>query len=175
LASSTAAWSRAFAVQAKADLAARDVLLLADSLPICEHLHFLQMACEKVAKAHRCWDGKDPKNLLTHGVTEKVISLIAKQLFARGVLQDGASRKSIDSIRELAREVELLAPTVKDGNRRPDNCEYPWEDSQGVLHIPAEHHFRKLDDLASHPIGGVFLKVVVTAVEELAGGFYISK
>lgn len=33
-------------------------------------------------------------------------------------------------VRNLSREIELLAPTV-DSLRRPDNCEYPWEDGTG--------------------------------------------
>src|SRR5271157_4632424 len=53
---SSYAWSRAYARQAQADLEAREALLGAPA-PACQHLHFLQMACEKIAKAHRCLGG----------------------------------------------------------------------------------------------------------------------
>ncbi len=43
---SSYAWSRAYARQAPADLEAREALLGA-RVPACQHLHFLQMACEK--------------------------------------------------------------------------------------------------------------------------------
>ncbi len=45
-------WSRAYARQAQADLDAREALLNAE-VPACQHLHFLRMACEKIARAHR--------------------------------------------------------------------------------------------------------------------------
>ncbi|MGP0063486.1 MAG: hypothetical protein ACLQGP_07810 [Isosphaeraceae bacterium] len=38
----------------------------------------------------------------------------------------------------LAREIEVLAPAVKRGGQRPDNCEYPWEDDAGTLHVPLD-------------------------------------
>jgi hypothetical protein len=56
---SSYAWSRAYARQAQADLEAR-VALLGAMVPACQHLHFLQIACEKIAKAHRCLGGADP-------------------------------------------------------------------------------------------------------------------
>jgi hypothetical protein len=50
----------------------------------------------------------------------------------------GSGIKSPDWVYEhakhLAGEIELLAPAVKRGGDRPDNCEYPWEDDNGVLH-----------------------------------------
>ncbi|MGA2699774.1 MAG: hypothetical protein ABSH35_01575 [Isosphaeraceae bacterium] len=56
--------------------------------------------------------------------------------------------------------------------RRPDNCEYPWEDDGGALHLPAEHGFGPLGTLHRHRAGATFLKIVAAAAAELAGGFY---
>ncbi len=75
-------------------------------------------------------------------------------------------------MRKLAREIELLAPTVRDDGRRPDNCEYPWEDDEGQLRTPAEWPFGILAGLDRFPMGITLLKVIVVAAEELAGDFY---
>lgn len=173
---SPAAWSRAYAVQARADLDARTALLSAADLPACQHLHFLQMACEKVSKAHRCWGGTSPE-ALQHGhvAAAKVLPLIAKQLLGRTVLQiDTSENEAVAAVRMLAREVELLAPSVDDGGRRPDNSEYPWEDDEGALFVPAEYRFSTLGRLHLHRAGATFLKILATTIEELAGGYYTS-
>ncbi len=174
---SPAAWSRAYALRAKTDLSARDALLSVADLPACQQLHFLQMACEKVSKAHKCWGGTDPKEVQSsHAYAAKAIPLIAKQLFSRRSLQiDIPQAKAMEAIRRLSREVELLSPSVDDGGRRPENCEYPREDGGGDLHIPAEHEFTELSRIDLHRAGLTFLKVLVTAVEELASGSYTTQ
>jgi hypothetical protein len=174
---SSAAWSRAYAIQARADLAARDVLISEQALPTCQQLHFLQMACEKVAKAHLCWGGADPTTLQrSHVVVAKTIPMIARQLLARGVVRGGRSHeKMMKAIYRLAQEVDFLAPSADDGRRRPDNCEYPWEDDQGDLQIPAEYPFSELGRLHLHEAGRSYVKVIQAAADELAGGLYAAK
>lgn len=159
-------WARAFAVQALADLAARDALLSHSEVKVCQQLHFLQMAAEKVSKAHRCFGGEDPGRLqFSHAYAAKVLPLIARAKFPADV-----SRQSdIDRLRQLAREIDLLAPTVKDDGRRPDNCEYPWEDADGRLLTPAESTFTKLAGLDRFEMGKTLLKVIHVAAIELAG------
>lgn len=71
-------------------------------------------------------------------------------------------------IRLLARQIELLAPAVDDNGRRPDNCEYPWEDKQGNLHVPIEYTFPNLS-LLQQLSGARLLKIVEKTVDELAG------
>jgi hypothetical protein len=169
---SSYAWSRAYARQAKADLDAREALLDA-AVPACQHLHFLQMACEKIAKAHRCLGGTDPETLMhSHGFAAKVLPQIARELLRRSAFaaELAVQRVTVEPIvRELSREVDLLAPSVDDDGRRPDNCEYPWEDDQGVLHVPAENAFPRLETLHRHRAGATFLKIITTAANELAG------
>jgi hypothetical protein len=169
------AWSRACAQQALADLDAREALLGVE-VPACQHLHFLQMACEKISKAHRCLGGADPETLMhSHGFAVKVLPQIARELLRRATLAAELPfpRSQIESmVRQLAREVDLLTPAVDDDGRRPDNCEYPREDSAGTLHIPAEHPFGSLGTLHRHRAGATFLKIVATAAAELAGGAY---
>ena len=128
---SSYAWSRGYAQQAQADLNTREVLLSA-TVPACQHLHFLQMACEKISKAHRCLGGAAPETLMhSHGFAAKVLPQIARELLRRSafVAHLEVADSGIEAmVRQLAREVDLLAPTVDDDGRRPDNCEYPWED-----------------------------------------------
>src|SRR5208282_551809 len=143
---SSHAWSRGYARQAQADLDAREVLLGA-TVPACQHLHFLQMACEQIAR-----------------------ELLRRSAFAADL--EVAPRGLEAMVRQLARKVDLLAPAVDDDGRRPDNCEYPWEDDGGALHVPAEHGFGPLGTLHRHRAGATFLKIVAAAAAELAGGFY---
>jgi hypothetical protein len=125
---SSYAWSRAYARRAQADLGAREALLGA-TVPTCQHLHFLQMACKKISKAHLCLGGADPETLMhSHGFAAKVLPQIARELLRRSAFAsslDGVHRGIEPMVRQLAREVDLLAPAVDHGGRRPDNCESP--------------------------------------------------
>ena len=133
---SSHAWSRAYARQAQADLDAREVLLGA-TVPACQHLHFLQMACEKISKAHRCLGGANPEALRhSHGFAAKVLPQIARELLRRSAFAAdlGVAPRGLEAmVRQLARDVDLLAPAVDDDGRRPDNCEYPWEDDGALF------------------------------------------
>jgi hypothetical protein len=69
--------------------------------------------------------------------------------------------------KRLAREIELLSPAVDNGGRRPDNCEYPWEDAKKKLWIPAEYHF-SVGQLLFERHGRTTLKLIRAAVLRLA-------
>jgi hypothetical protein len=60
----------------------------------------------------------------------------------------------------------VLAPAVKRGGVRPDNCEYPWEDDAGLLHVPLDWSFYPAQ-LIIIPAGRTFLKLVRCAIERL--------
>ena len=45
-----------------------------------------------------------------------------------------------------------------------------YEDAHGVLHVPADDDFPRLEALHQHRAGTTFLKIVATAVMELGGG-----
>jgi hypothetical protein len=134
------------------------------------------MACEKISKAHRCLGGADPETLMhSHGFAAKILPQIARELLRRAAFAANleVAHSSIEPmVRQLAREVDLLAPAVDDDGRRPDNCEYPWEDAGGILHVPAEHGFGPLETLHRHRAGATFLKIVATAAAELGSGSY---
>ena len=161
-------WRVAFAKQALADLRAREKLLEHPGLPDCQQLHFLQMACEKLCKAHLCGQGVDPEALRSsHAYISGILPIIARQQFAQEARKVHADRTwVIQALRALARKIELLAPAVNDGGRQPANCEYPWAGPDGVVRVPADHNFEL--DLLHEKAGRHLLKVVYTGAEELA-------
>src|SRR5207248_8257563 len=68
--------------------------------------------------------------------------------------------------KHLSQEIELLAPAVKRGGQRPDNCEYPWEDAAGQLHSPLDWRFVP-SRLLTSPAGRTFLKLLRAAIARL--------
>lgn len=72
----------------------------------------------------------------------------------------------LEHTRHLAREIEMLAPAVRRGGQRPDNCEYPWEDDSGEIHSPLDWTFT-VSSLLTAPAGRTFLKLVRAAIVEL--------
>jgi len=153
-------WQRAFARQARADFETWDGLQGQRDVPDCHKLHFLQMACEKLAKAHLCTEGSDPKKIqASHAYFARAFPRIAEYHYARIGNSRGKYKGVFKPLRQLAREIELLAPAVDDGGRRPDNCEYPWELPDGAIRAPAEHTFPNLS-LLDAPNGFTLLKIV---------------
>ncbi len=160
-------WRNAYARQAAADWRAYDVLRRSFGLPRCQSFHFLQMSCEKLCKAFLCGRGVNPRLLQTsHGYIAKNLPLIFQLEPERLKPHPLRSRSTLlKQIKNLSREIELLAPTV-DSQRRPDNCEYPWEDAAGNVVVPAEHSFATLS-LLSQPAGQELLKILPLAIDAL--------
>ncbi len=161
-------WDRAFAIQAEADLQTYKCLQGHRDVPMCHKLHFLQMACEKLCKAHLCKAGSDPVALQSsHRYIGKNLPVVVKQQLARldrkVVGRDGYP---MNQIRQLAREIELLSPAVDDNKKRPENCEYPWQVSPGEIRTPLEYQFPNLN-LLTAPSGRTLLKCVWQAIAEL--------
>lgn len=159
-------WARAFAVQASVDLQARRILAQQPDLPPCQELHFLQMACEKLAKAHRYFHGSPPPDIqASHAHGRKQIPIILREIYLR---ERGRRENSwlFPEIRRLAHEIALLHPQVDDGGARPDNCEYPWVDVQEQVRTPAEYDCPNLA-LAKSQAGREFLKLLELAVVEV--------
>jgi hypothetical protein len=163
-------WRRAFARQAKADFQTWDRLQDHRDVPDCHKLHLLQMACEKLAKAHLCTEGSEPERIqASHAYFAKAFPRIAEYHYARMGQSRGKYKGVFQPMRLLAREIELLAPAVDDGGQRPDNCEYPWKLPDGSLRIPAEHAFSNLS-LLSTADGFRLLKIVREAILHLEAG-----
>ncbi len=161
-------WRRAFAKQANADFEMWDRAQSCRGVAECHRLHFLQMACEKLCKAHLCKTTPDPMAIQSsHRYVAKNLPIIAKEHLAR---QKRKTPKQhgypLRQIRQLAREIELLAPSVDADGKRRDNCEYPWEVSPGAVRFPAEHQFTNLN-LLTAPAGRTLLKCIKEAISQL--------
>ena len=76
------------------------------------------------------------------------------------------AREILKQTRHLAQEVEILAPAVKRGGQRPDNCEYPWEDNAEQLHVPLDWTFPP-SRLIVERGGPTVLKLIRGAIDSL--------
>jgi hypothetical protein len=157
-------WSQAYARQAQADLDGWKRLDADPSAAACHRLLFLQMACEKLTKAHLCVQGSDARDLAhSHAYIAKNLPTIVRQLLSTGY-QVRNPQWLLTHVKHLAREIEMLAPAIKRGGRRPDNCEYPWEDEAGEIHSPLDWLFASARLLLS-PAGRAFLKLIRVAIQ----------
>jgi len=161
-------WSVAYAIQSRADLDAWE-LLRGQKLPNCELLHCLQMACEKLSKSYLCASGTLPANLQSsHAYTAKQLPLIVRHVLDIENARPGLARDLLQFTKRAAREIELLSPSVEDDGRRPDNCEYPWEDTSGRLRLPVNYSF-PIEQLLQERHGRTLLKLIRTAITRLTG------
>jgi hypothetical protein len=162
-------WSKAFAAQARVDWQTWNLLRNNPdfSVPVCHRLHFLQMACEKVCKAHLCLQGINPSLVQSsHAYVAKTLPIICREQLRRRKLRAGRLDAVVHFAKRLAREIELLAPSVDDGGRRPDNCEYPWVDGLDCIHLPAEWQF-DVTTLLKKPLCSSIFKVIADALDRL--------
>lgn len=138
-------WARAYAKQALSDLEARETLARANSHK-CHRLHFLQMAAEKVCKAHLTMANGHENVRRTHAYVARNLPILARQFYPTINDNNAISRWEISEIRRLAHEIEVLAPACDDGDIREDNSEYPWLDGHGAVRVPCEYNFPNLND-----------------------------
>jgi len=142
-------WARGYAHQALSDLRARETLVNARAEK-CHRLHFLQMAAEKVCKAHLLAAARGPDSVReirrSHAYIAGPLPQIARHFYGKLNDNNEISRWEISEIKRLAREIQLLAPACKEGDVREDNSEYPWEGAKGDICIPCEYSFPNLDD-----------------------------
>jgi hypothetical protein len=162
----SAEWATAYAQQANADFTTFWAL---QPLPIpqCHKLQFLQMACEKLVKAHLCGAGTDAGTLQqSHAYIAGTLPVVLRQQAIFVNFRGPKAKKVLKHVATFSREIELLAPAVKGGGKRPDNCEYPWEDANGRLHTPLNWTFQ-LSQLVLLPTGRTTLKLIGEAIKRL--------
>lgn len=163
-------WARGYARQAHADFTLFQLLeSLSNTNRVepCHKLHFLQMACEKLVKAHLCGEGSDPSALQSsHAYVAGTLPIVLRQTAASLSFTGRRAQWVLQHAKQLAHEIELLAPSVKRGGGRPDNCEYPWEDQHGTLHVPVDWTFVP-SQLLLVPAGRTVLKLITVAIDQL--------
>ena len=114
-----AAWAIGYARQAQADFQTFEKLQ-AIPVPECHKLHFLQMACEKLVKAHLCAGRTDPADLqASHAYVAGTLPVVLRQEAKFINYEGGAARTTLRRARLLASEIDVLAPAVtRNGQRR---------------------------------------------------------
>ncbi|MBI4704863.1 MAG: hypothetical protein HY744_27480 [Deltaproteobacteria bacterium] len=159
------AWAAAFAEQARSDWSVYRLLALEPEVARCHALHYLQMACEKIAKAYRARDtaAELPDLLGRHVGFAKFVSSF---LLSPAVRQEFSGKEAQLSqlraaFRHLARGIEKLAPAV-DRQDAPENAEYPWARGDEVI-APCRYDYPSLS-LLREPGGRTFLRLVERAL-----------
>jgi hypothetical protein len=161
-------WAKAFARQADADFRSWDFLQPETEIPACHKLLFLQMACEKLCKAHLLESDAPAETVQTsHAYIAGPLPVVMKQqIVYSGAKVSKSDQRFWKDIRHLAREIEVLNPAVDRDRQRPDNCEYPWEDHGGTVHSPLDWTFHP-SHLLTAPNGRKFLKLVGGAIKRM--------
>ncbi len=138
-------WARGFARQADEDLKTLETLESL-SVPECHKLQFLQMACEKLVKAHLLVEGTDAAALQTsHGYVAKNLPLVLQQEAASANFRGGKAKEVLNHARRLAHEIEVLAPAVKRGGQRRTTASIRGKTMLGDCMFPWTGRFNRLD------------------------------
>lgn len=155
----------AYAEQSRSDFAVYSLYL--QNAEECHRLHYLQMACEKIAKAYRLRDLVffNPDDLYSHVVFSKFITGFLKSTpVKRRYLSQEAKRRQVERYaRSLAVEIEKLAPAV-DREQTPANVEYPWTAGEAIF-VPCRHDYPVSRHLREQG-GRDFLKLLEIAIED---------
>jgi hypothetical protein len=158
-------WGDAYAQQSASDFRIYEILIALDCIPVCHSLHYLQMACEKIAKAYQFRDQTTSETRLTtsHVAFSKFMDSFISSPKMRQEYKgrDAQLIRVRQSTRNLAREIEKLAPAV-DREHSPSNAEYPWESNEGVV-LPCVYTYPNLSSLRE-PTGLHFLKLIKEAI-----------
>lgn len=136
---------KGYAKQALSDLEARNALAKAKAHK-CHRLHFLQMAAEKICKAHMIREDRRDREIKSHACVQKNLPQIARNLYADINASNKTIRRKIAVVKHFANEIELLAPACDLVGHRKDNSEYPWDDGSGRICVPCEYSFPNIDD-----------------------------
>ena len=90
-----AAWAVGYARQAQADFQTFEKFQ-AMTVPECHKLQFLQMACEKLVKAHLCFEKADPSGLQTsHAYVTRTLPVVLRQQATSISYEGAAARKTL--------------------------------------------------------------------------------
>ena len=158
-------WASGYARQAQADFVAWQALEEDDSAQPCHRMMLLQMASEKLCKARLIDGGTPPVALQTsHAYVANPLPIVIRSQLE--VLGENLRARAglLQFARHLASEIEVTNPAVTRDGRRPENCEYPWEDTATNLHSPLDHNFIPLQLLRDRH-GPLFVKMLKLAID----------
>ena len=134
-------WRAALLKQARSDFEMLNFLRL-HKQPLCHHLHFLQMATEKLGKGFATAPGgsQPPK---VHRAFVGFLRLVRGSPQLRRACNCGVGQLDayIAALLPLARIIEDLAPSnASDG----PNPEYPWQEQSNIT-APVDYAFTQLE------------------------------
>lgn len=144
-------WRKAYFTQAQNDYRVFREFKKRTDVAMCQKLHYLQMATEKLAKAFLSPpNGGCPPRV--HTALAKFLRISKGRREIRRQLGYGENYHAyclyIDNLIDIAERIEHLAPV---GDKEHVNPEYPWKDNTGVVICPATYHFNefKCQEIAS--------------------------
>jgi hypothetical protein len=158
-------WAKAYARQAISDLDVREMLAHSGTEK-CHRLHFLQMAAEKMCKAHLVVVNGHDSLKKSHAYIEGTLPLIARQY--RTISDQKMPEWEFKAVKRFARQIQLLAPACTDNESRPDNSEYPWQDAQNAIRTPCLYSFPEIDDGPENKTFVRLTRLIRTAAESYA-------
>jgi len=161
-------WALGYAQQANADSRAWELYEQHPEAVAaeCHKLLFLQMACEKLCKAHFIRGGTPVEVLQSsHGYVAKQLPTVIKRQIILMRQNLNGMQGVLTLVRHLAEEIDVLNPSVRRDGRRPDNCEYPWE-AGGQVVSPLNWSFHPLR-LCNVPAGRTFIKLLREAIDRI--------
>lgn len=143
-------WRSAYFAQAQDDYAVFCDFKRRTDIRMCQKLHYLQMATEKLAKAFLSppAGGCPP---MIHTALVRFLQISKGRPEIRRRMGYGSDHRAycsyIDSLIGIAMQIEALAPTS--GKQQP-NPEYPWVNQDGAVMTPATYSFSEFrrQDLA---------------------------
>lgn len=163
------AFADAFYRQASSDWQVCERLAAVAGLPPSHQLHYLQMACEKLAKAYRLRDTTSEVDEITSkhtGFAKFMNSFLRSPALVAEYKGRGAQHQVVcAAAAKFACEIEKLAPAINRATS-PENAEYPWQHGDRVL-APCEYEYPALSLLAA-PGGRLFLKLIGRAFRDYA-------
>lgn len=133
-------WRKAYFIQAQNDYLIFSEFKKRPDISMCQKLHYLQMATEKLAKAFLSSPTDKPPNV--HKALVRFLQMSKRRPEIRRQLgfenRHEAFRPYIDSILDLAGRIESLAPV---GGLERLNPEYPWVNGSDSVIAPANYSF----------------------------------
>lgn len=134
-------WRNAYFVQAQNDYQIFREFKKRTDIAMCQKLHYLQMATEKLAKAFMSAPAGGPPPRV-HTVIVGFLRMTKNRPEIRRQLGFGFDQQAyglyINGLIEVAEQIERLAPV---GNEERANPEYPWIDGGGDVVCPVHYTF----------------------------------
>jgi hypothetical protein len=159
-------WRDAYLAQAEADYAMYQRLTTDGASKAHDQLHYLQMACEKLAKAALIPQGQSPGPF--GGTHTALVAMLRNLRWGRRPRQYAHVDKSqwrqmLDEILPAAQTLENLAPAARCGR----NVEYPWEVAGGVVLAPCNDPWEGRDDPRASDQGKKLLNVIASVFADI--------